>query len=104
MMSASVTSSSVARKAATRWIGRSEMKPTVSERIACFPEGRPRRRIVGSRVANSMSAAPLAVQGPGALDGVELALQTRDALADQPAVELDLALARPAQKPEPAAL
>ena len=56
-MSASVTSSSVARKAATRWVGRSEMKPTVSDRIAWRPDGKPRRRIVGSSVANSMSPA-----------------------------------------------
>ena len=52
--SASITSSSVARKAATRWVGRSEMKPTVSERIALRPDGSFSRRMVGSRVANSM--------------------------------------------------
>ncbi len=34
MRSASITSSSVARKAATSVVGRSEMKPTVSDRIA----------------------------------------------------------------------
>ena len=39
MMSASVTSSKVARKAATRWVGRSEIKPTVSDRIAFRPDG-----------------------------------------------------------------
>ena len=46
--SASSTSSSVARKAATSWVGRSEMKPTVSERIAARPSGqrdRPHGRV-----------------------------------------------------------
>ena len=37
--SASSTSSSVARKAATSWCGRSEMKPTVSDRIDPPPAG-----------------------------------------------------------------
>ena len=44
------------------------------------------------------------MQGPGPLDGVELALEAGDALADQPSVEFELALARPAEKAEPAAL
>ena len=38
--SASITSSSVARKAATSMVGRSEMKPTVSDRMTRAPCGR----------------------------------------------------------------
>ena len=57
MRSASVTSSSVARKAATSCVGRSEMKPTVSDRIALRPDGSSICRTVGSSVANSWSAA-----------------------------------------------
>ena len=38
-------------------VGRSEMNPTVSERIANPPCGRVMSRIVGSSVANNMSAA-----------------------------------------------
>ena len=48
MRSASSTSSSVARKAATSVVGRSEMKPTVSDRIISAPCGRrdaPQRRV-----------------------------------------------------------
>ena len=37
------TSSSVARNAATRSVGSSAMKPTVSDRIACRPDGRASR-------------------------------------------------------------
>ena len=33
------------------------MKPTVSDRIAVRPDGSASRRMVGSRVANSMSSA-----------------------------------------------
>ncbi len=44
------------------------------------------------------------MQGAGALDAVELALQPRDALADQPAVDFELALAGAAKKAEAAAL
>jgi hypothetical protein len=47
----------VARKAATSSCGRSEMKPTVSDRIAGRPSGSFRVRRVGSSVANSMSSA-----------------------------------------------
>ena len=57
MMSASFTSSSVARNASTSSCGRLEMKPTVSDRIAGRPPGSLRRRMVGSSVANSMSLA-----------------------------------------------
>ena len=57
MTSASITSSSVARNAATSMVGRSEMKPTVSDRIALVPCGSSIARKVGSRVANSMSAS-----------------------------------------------
>src|SRR5262249_21755497 len=51
--SAATTSSSVARKAATSVVGRSEMKPTVSERMIFAPCGRSSARMVGSSVANS---------------------------------------------------
>src|SRR5438132_14228274 len=54
--SASITSSSVARNAATNIVGRSEMNPTVSERMTRNPFGRSTARKVGSSVANSMSA------------------------------------------------
>ena len=57
MTSASSTSSSVARNAATSCVGRLEMNPTVSESIALPPCGRLSARKVGSSVANSMSAA-----------------------------------------------
>jgi len=57
MTSASSTSSSVARNAATSWVGRLEMKPTVSDSIALPPCGKLSARNVGSSVANSMSAA-----------------------------------------------
>ena len=57
MTSAARTSSSVARNAEISMVGRSEMKPTVSERIAAPPCGSFISRIVGSSVANSMSAA-----------------------------------------------
>lgn len=43
-------------KALTSWWGRSEMKPTVSLRIASRPEGRCTRRKAGSKVANSLHA------------------------------------------------
>ena len=94
------------------------------------------RRIVGSRVANSMSSAPtadagqaveqgrlagvgvadqrhhrvrhalarLAVQRAGAFHLFELALQLGDALADQAAVDFDLAFAGAAEEAEAAAL
>ena len=135
-MSASVTSSRVARKAATRWVGRSEIKPTVSERIACAARGQieaPHRRVEGREqhvfggdrragqaveqrrfpgigVADQRhhrighAAARLAMQRPRPLDVVELALQPGDALADQPAVDFELALAGSAEKAETAAL
>jgi len=51
------TSSNVARKAAIRSVGRSEINPTVSDRIAVRPDGRTTLRMVGSRVANSISFA-----------------------------------------------
>ena len=54
--SASATSSSVARKAATSSVGRSLMKPTVSDRIARRPEGRRGRAWSGSSVAKSWSS------------------------------------------------
>ena len=51
--SASVTSSSVARKAATRVVGSFWMNPTVSVKRALRFSGRLTRRVVGSNVANS---------------------------------------------------
>ena len=48
--------------------------------------------------------ARLAVQPAGSLDVVQLAAQPGDALADQPAVDFELALARSAEKAETAAL
>ena len=57
MTSASFTSSRVARNASTNSCGRSEMKPTVSDRMQGRPSGSFRVRKVGSKVANSMSWA-----------------------------------------------
>ena len=54
--SASMTSSSVARNAATSVVGKSEMKPTVSDKMTRNPLGSSTARNVGSRVAKSMSA------------------------------------------------
>jgi hypothetical protein len=51
------TSSSVARNAAISSVGRSETKPTVSDRIALSNPGTFTLRIVGSRVAKSMFSA-----------------------------------------------
>jgi len=42
--------------AAISMVGRSEMKPTVSDRMICAPCGRLTARNVGSSVANSLSA------------------------------------------------
>lgn len=50
-------SSSVARKAPTRCVGRFCMKPTVSVSRMMMPEGRRRRRMMGSSVQNSLSSA-----------------------------------------------
>ena len=57
MTSARATSSSVARKAATSSVGRSEMKPTVSETTIRRPRGSAILRMVVSRVANKASSA-----------------------------------------------
>ena len=51
MTSASITSSSVARKAATSMVGRSEMKPTVSDRI----DARAVRQIDGAHASGRAS-------------------------------------------------
>ena len=51
-----MTSSSVARKAATSMVGRSEMKPTVSERMMRRPLASRTSRMVGSSVANTWSS------------------------------------------------
>ena len=51
------TSSSVARNAATSSVGRSDTKPTVSDRIALSNPGKRTSRMVGSSVANSRSSA-----------------------------------------------
>ncbi len=79
MMSASETSSSVARNAATSSVGSSLMKPTVSDRITRRPEGRRRPRMVGSRVANSWSCActeaPVSAFEQGGLAGIGVAHQ-----------------------------
>ena len=67
-------------------------------------------RFAGIRVADEGDdrvrhpPACLAVQGAGALDVVELAPEPGDALADQAAVDFELALARAAEKAETAAL
>ena len=61
--SASTTSSSVARKAATSMVGRLEMNPTVSDRMMRRPEGSFTSRMVGSRVAKTWSWAR--TLGPG---------------------------------------
>ena len=55
--SAAVTSSRVARKAAMSCVGRSEMKPTVSDMIALSTPGKWMARMVGSSVAKSRSSA-----------------------------------------------
>ncbi|MCY1176147.1 hypothetical protein D9M73_164080 [compost metagenome] len=55
--SADTTSSSVALKAATSWVGSSETNPTVSDRIALSIPGSAICRSVGSSVANSRSSA-----------------------------------------------
>ena len=55
--SAASTSSSVARKAATSVVGRSEMKPTVSDRMMRRPLASFTSRMVGSSVANTWSLA-----------------------------------------------
>ena len=57
MRSASTTSSSVARKAATSVVGRSEMKPTVSDRMMRRPLASFTSRMVGSSVSNTWSRA-----------------------------------------------
>jgi hypothetical protein len=53
----SLISSSVARNAATRFVGKRWMKPTVSVARAVFPSGSEIRRVVGSSVAKSLSSA-----------------------------------------------
>ena len=55
--SASSSSSSVARKASTRSLGRSRMKPTVSVMMTSRSSGKRRRRLVGSSVAKSLFSA-----------------------------------------------
>ena len=82
MMSASSTSSSVARKAATSVVGRSEMKPTVSESTISSPCGSRTLRSVGSSVAKSMSLARMLGAGQPVeerrLAGIRVADQRRD--------------------------
>ena len=57
MMSAAKTSSSVARNEATSSVGKFEIKPTVSDIITSGPVSSSTRRIVGSKVAKSISFA-----------------------------------------------
>ena len=57
MTSASRTSSSVARKDIISSCGRSEMTPTVSDKMTSRPPGSLMRRMVGSSVANSRFSA-----------------------------------------------
>ena len=52
--SAAKTSSKVALKAAINSVGRSDINPTVSERITFIPLLSSRARILGSSVANSI--------------------------------------------------
>ena len=106
MRSASITSSSVARKAATSIVGRSEMKPTVSDRITLRAVRQRRSRAsVGSSVANSMSSASTSARGQPVeqrrLAGVGVADQRDDrirhalaAVAMQRARALDASRAR----------
>ena len=56
MSAASVSSSSVARNAATSCVGSFWMNPTVSVNSTWFPDGNRTRRVTGSRVANSLSS------------------------------------------------
>ena len=59
--SASATSSNVARKAATRTVGRRCTNPTVSVRRNSWPPVSRTRRVIGSSVAKSLSSAMLLV-------------------------------------------
>ena len=78
MRSASSTSSSVARKAATSCVGRSEMKPTVSDRIALPPCGRLERahgrverreqQVVGQHVGAGQAVEQRRFAGIGVAD------------------------------------
>ena len=136
MRSAEITSSSVARKAATSWVGSSEMKPTVSRQDRLVEAGQrdlahrrvERReqqilrhhvgvgeaveqgRLAGIGVADQgddrpgRALAAGAVEGAGAGDLLELLPELGHAVADQPAVGLDLGLAGAAEEAEAAAL
>ncbi len=66
-----VTSSRVARKASTSWWGSLWMKPTVSVTMATWPSPSFTRRLVGSRVANSLSSTR-ATSLPTAFSSVDL--------------------------------
>ena len=68
--SASMTSSSVARNAATSIVGRSEMNPTVSDKMMRRALGSFTSRIVGSSVANtwSMASTPAPVMRLNSVD------------------------------------
>ena len=57
MISALNTSSNVARNAATNSVGKSEINPTVSDRMTRCPVASVKLRIVGSSVANNISFA-----------------------------------------------
>ena len=57
IISAYCTCSNVARNDATKWVGKSAIKPTVSARIISLPSGNLTRRMVGSSVAKGKSSA-----------------------------------------------
>src|SRR5215217_2184308 len=101
--SARATSSRVDLNASTRSWGSLAMNPTVSVKVAARPPGRSRRRVVGSRVENSLSSTStpaLDVPGPGHVDQVPAELG--DAAADAAPVDLHLGLARAAGADRPA--
>ena len=99
--SASSASSKVLLKESTRVVGRLLTKPTVSVRRKLSPPGIFTRRVVGSRVAKSLSSASVApwlkwfsrVDLPLlVVDLLEPLLQLGDFLSDAPLVDFQLGL------------